>query len=211
MSRMTRRTWREVLIHRGARPGDADPRAVDRPVDLADDGRLLLFPSHGNRRIRDLGSRSAGLSRPHRRGEGRVPGGRAEHARSRIRTSPWCRRPRAIRAPVDAARARRRLGRPEGLHPRRARSGAHVRTSRGDLNRRYDQLLVARAVYMVLADMLATSIQESRASPEAFEVLAVVPRHVTLQVTAPVGARPRRAATRRPSPARWSYSRCWCC
>ena len=57
-----------------------------------------------------------------------------------------------------------------------------------DLNRQYDQLRVGRAVYTVLADLVATSIQEGGASPEAFEALAAAPRHVTLQV-APAGRR----------------------
>ena len=52
-----------------------------------------------------------------------------------------------------------------------------------DLNRQYDQLRVGRAVYTVLADLVAASIQDGGASPEAFEALAATPRHVTLQVT----------------------------
>ena len=58
----------------------------------------------------------------------------------------------------------------------------------GDLNRRYDQLRVGRAVYTVLADLVVLSIQDGGASPDAFEALAAAPRHVTLQVT-PAGRR----------------------
>ncbi len=50
------------------------------------------------------------------------------------------------------------------------------------LERRYDEVRVARAVYAVLADLMTTSLVEGEASPETFAELAAAPRHVTLHV-----------------------------
>ena len=50
------------------------------------------------------------------------------------------------------------------------------------LERRYDEVRVARAVYTVLADLVTVSLLEDEASPEAFAELAAAPRHVTLNV-----------------------------
>ena len=50
------------------------------------------------------------------------------------------------------------------------------------LERRYDEVRVARAVYSVLGDLVATSLSEDEATPEAFAELAAAPRRVTLQV-----------------------------
>ena len=52
-----------------------------------------------------------------------------------------------------------------------------------DLGRRYDEVRVARAVYTVLADLVAASLLEGGASPAAFAGLAGAPRHVTLHVS----------------------------
>ena len=52
-----------------------------------------------------------------------------------------------------------------------------------ELERRYDEVRVARAVYSVLADLVATSLFEDEASPETFAKLAAAPRHVTLHVS----------------------------
>ena len=51
-----------------------------------------------------------------------------------------------------------------------------------ELERRYDEVRVARAVYAVLADLVTTSLVDSEASPETFADLAAAPRHVTLHV-----------------------------
>ena len=52
-----------------------------------------------------------------------------------------------------------------------------------ELERRYDELRVARAVYTVLADLVTTSLFEDEASPETFADLAAALRHVTLHVS----------------------------
>ena len=52
-----------------------------------------------------------------------------------------------------------------------------------ELERRYDELRVARAVYTVLADLVTTSLFEDEASPETFADLAAAPRRVTLHVS----------------------------
>lgn len=51
------------------------------------------------------------------------------------------------------------------------------------LERRYDEVRVARAVYTVLADLMTTSLVYDEASPETFADLAAAPRHVTLHVS----------------------------
>ena len=50
------------------------------------------------------------------------------------------------------------------------------------LERRYDEVRVARAVYTVLADLVAASLGEGGASPESFAALDTAPRPVTLHV-----------------------------
>ena len=51
------------------------------------------------------------------------------------------------------------------------------------LERRYDEVRVARAVYTVLADLVTVSLLEDEASPETFAELAAAPRRVTLDVS----------------------------
>ena len=52
-----------------------------------------------------------------------------------------------------------------------------------ELQRRHDEVRVARAVYSVLADLVITSLSGDEALPEAFTELAAAPRHVTLHVS----------------------------
>ena len=52
-----------------------------------------------------------------------------------------------------------------------------------ELQRRHDEMRVARAVYSVLADLVVTSLSRHEASPETFAELVAAPRRVTLHVS----------------------------